>query len=379
MTKTHFLQKKIDFENELMQFINSDPKLKKEYGDVLDKIVEQYAILEKTKEKDDVLQLLGYRAGTLPALAIQIYGVAKERAKPEEERDPDFNEKDVERTVEQLHLRYYSYYEPVDKALLKRMLKKADALPEKERIKGLDFILSNESTNIDEFVEDAYSKTKLSDVEYAKSLFNKSVKELEALDDPLFKLASMVYDENEELEDRYDEFSAIIIALRKEYLNALYAWKGSGLYPDANSTMRFTYGHVAGYKPADAVWYSPFTTLKGVIEKNTGIEPFDMPAKLANLHAQKDFGKWMDPELKDVRVAFTHRCDITGGNSGSAVMNAKGELIGLAFDGNYEAMTSDWQYDYDMQRTISVDIHYVMFITEKFADADYLLEEMGLK
>ena len=94
---------------------------------------------------------------------------------------------------------------------------------------------------------------------------------------------------------------------------------------------------------------------------------------------KKEFGKWMDPELKDVRVAFTHRCDITGGNSGSAVMTAKGELIGLAFDGNYEAMTSDWQYDYDMQRTISVDIHYVMFITEKFADAGYLLEEMGVK
>ena len=379
MTKTNFLQKKIDFEKELIKFINSDPKLKKEYGDVLDHIVALYDKLKETKEKDDILQMFGFGAGTLASLANQIYGVAKERAKPEEERDPDFTEKDVERTVERLHLRYYSYYEPVDKAMLIRVLKKADALSEGSRIKGLESILSDQTKSIEEFVEEAYSKTKLNDVEYAKSLFDKSAKDLDASDDPLIKLAAMLYDENEALEDRNEEFNANIIALRKEYLNALYARKGAGLYPDANGTMRFTYGHVAGYKPADAVWYFPFTTLKGVIEKNTGKEPFDMPAKLSELHEKRDFGKWMDPELKDVPVAFTHRCDITGGNSGSAVMNSKGELIGLAFDGNYEAMTSDWQYDYDMQRTISVDIRYVMFITEKFAGAEHLLKEMGVK
>ena len=378
MNKTNFVQKKIDFEKELMKFITGDQELEKEYGDVLNKIEALYAKLAKTKEKDDVLQMFGFGGGTLVSLANQIYGVAKERAKPAEERDPDFTEKDVERTVERLHLRYYGYYEPVDKAMLKRVLQKANALPEGSRIKGLESILSDQTKSIEEFVEDAYSKTKLNDVEYAKSLFNKSAKELDASDDPLIKLAAMLYDENEALEDRNEEFNANIIALRKKYLDALYAWKGAGLYPDANGTMRFTYGHITGYKPADAVWYSPFTTLKGVIEKNTGKEPFDMPVKLAELHEKRDFGKWMDPELKDVPVAFTHRSDITGGNSGSAVMNGKGELIGLAFDGNYEAMTSDWQYDYDMQRTISVDIRYVMFITEKFAGASYLLEEMGV-
>jgi len=379
MTKTNFLQKKIAFEKELMQFVNSDPKLEQEYGNILDRIKGLYDKLEQTKEKDDVLQTFGYRAGTLTALANEIYGIAKERAKPEDERDPDFTEKGVERTVERLHLRYYSYYEPVDKAMLKRVLIKADALPDESRIKGVEYILSSESQPLDEFVDDAYSKTQLDDVEYAKSLFSKSVEELEALDDPFFKMARMLYEENEALEDRNEEFNANITALRKEYLNALYAWKGAGLYPDANSTIRFTYGNIAGYKPADAVWYSPFTTLKGVIEKNTGEEPFDVPAKLIALHREKGFGKWLDPELNDVPVAFTHRCDITGGNSGSAVMNAKGELIGLAFDGNYEAMTSDWQYDYDMQRSISVDIRYVMFITEKFAGAEYLLKEMGVK
>ena len=94
---------------------------------------------------------------------------------------------------------------------------------------------------------------------------------------------------------------------------------------------------------------------------------------------KKDYGNWVDPELNDVPVAFLHQCDITGGNSGSPVMNAKGELIGVAFDGNYEAMISDWQYDYELQRTISVDIRYVMFVTEKFANAGFILDEMGVK
>ncbi|MBN1351192.1 S46 family peptidase [candidate division KSB1 bacterium] len=378
MTKSNFLQQKIDFEKELMAYINSDKKLKKEYGNVLDKIKALYDKLALTKEKDDVIRMFGF-SGILASLGREIYGVAKEREKPDDKRDPNFTEKGVQRTVERLHLRYYSYYEPTDKAMLKRVLEKANALPEALRIKGLEYIFSNKSQPLDDFVNDAYAESKLSDVEYAKPLFEKSVKELEALNDPFIKMAAMTYEEREDNDDRYDEFAANITELRKEYLNALLAWKGKGLYPDANGTMRFTSGPVAGYQHADAVWYQPFTTLQGVIDKNTGVEPFDMPPKLADLHAKKDFGKWADPRLKDVPVAFTHICDITGGNSGSAVMNAKGELIGLAFDGNYEAMTSDWQYDNNMQRTISVDIHYVLFVTEKFAGADYILKEMGLK
>jgi V8-like Glu-specific endopeptidase len=143
--------------------------------------------------------------------------------------------------------------------------------------------------------------------------------------------------------------------------------------------MRFTSGVVKGYAPQDAVWYFPFTTLKGVLQKERNEYPFDVADKLFELYDKKDFGNWVDPELEQVPVAFTSMCDITGGNSGSPIMNANGELIGLAFDGNYEAMISDWQYDYDLQRTISVDIRYVLFITDKFANAGYLLDEMGVK
>jgi hypothetical protein len=104
-----------------------------------------------------------------------------------------------------------------------------------------------------------------------------------------------------------------------------------------------------------------------------------MPAKLKELHQTRDFGNWVDPDLNDMPIAFLHTTDITNGNSGSPVLNAYGEMIGIAFDGNLEAMLSDWKFDPAIQRTISVDIRYVMFVTEKYAGADYLLEEMGLK
>lgn len=378
MMKTGFVQKKIAFEKELMAFVNGKPELRKKYGDILDRIKAQYGELTKMKQKDDAIGLFGFSSGTLSSLATQIYGVAREREKPEKERNPNFTERGVEQAVKNLHLRFYGYYEPVDKAMLKRVLKKVNEVPAGQRIEGLEYLFQG-GQSIDAFVEQAYSKAKLADVEYARTLFKKSSKELEGLGDPLMTIATGLYDEAEAYQERSQKFSVNITDLRKEYIDALYEWKGAGLYPDANSTMRFTYGHVAGYKPADAVWYKPFTTLKGVVEKNTGEEPFDAPAKLVNLYEKRDLGRWVDSELGDVPVAFTHRCDITGGNSGSPVMNAKGELVGLAFDGNYEAMTGDWQYDYDIQRTISVNIKYVLFLTEKFSGAGYLLKEMGIQ
>ncbi|MGB3862791.1 MAG: S46 family peptidase, partial [Candidatus Aminicenantaceae bacterium] len=312
MIKTNFLERKKNFEKDLMSFIESKPDLKEKYGDILDLIKAQYTELAKLKAKDDAMGLFGFSNGVLSSLASQIYGTAREREKPDEERAPYFTERSVEQTVKNLHLRYFSYYEPVDKAMLKRVLGIVKDLPDGQRIEGLEYLFSG-SQSIDDFVEEAYTKTELMDVEYARSLFDKSSKELEALGDPLINMAAKMYDETEALQKRTEKFNANIISLRKEYIDALYEWKGEGLYPDANGTMRFTYGHVAGYRPADAVWYEPFTTLKGVVEKDTGEFPFDNPDKLNDLWEKKDFGQWADSRLDDVPVAFTHRCDITGG------------------------------------------------------------------
>ncbi|PLW96339.1 MAG: hypothetical protein C0591_08920 [Marinilabiliales bacterium] len=378
MTNTNYVQKKLDFEEEFMDWVNSDPETKAKYGNVLKDIKAQYAIINKTRERDDVLGLLQGLSGTQLGIADMAYGIAMEMEKPKNERRPGYDEDAVQQTIDALQYQYMGYFEPVDKAMMIRALKMVNELPAGQRIEGLEYIFDDPSITIEDFVENAYNTSKLNDLEFSKSLFVMSPDEIVALNDPFIEIAVNIYPLTEKNREVYESFAANVTELRKQYIDALYEWQGSNMYPDANSTMRFTAGPVKGYSPTDAVWYKPFTTLNGVVQKNTGIEPFDAPAKLLELAYEKDYGNWVDPELNDVPVAFLHQCDITGGNSGSPVMNAKGELIGVAFDGNYEAMISDWQYDYELQRTISVDIRYVMFITEKFANAGFILDEMGV-
>jgi len=320
-----------------------------------------------------------FLSGNIYGTARSAYNTAREREKPKKERDPKFSEKDTKRRVDRLGFRYMSFYEPADKALLVKVLKTAAQLPENQQVKELDDFLSENNQTIEQFVDEAYKKTTLKDINAAKSLFNKTSKELEALDDPFINLAKALYPKKEATRKRTERINATLTELRKQYIDALYAWKGMNLYPDANRTIRFSYGQVEGYQPRDAVYYEPFTTIKGMLEKDTGKEPFDMPQALKCLYAKKDFGRWMDSDLKDVPIAFVHKVDSTGGNSGSPALNAKGELVGILFDGNYESMTGDWQYDAEIQRSISVDIRFVMFVTEKLANAQNILKEMGIK
>ena len=149
-------------------------------------------------------------------------------------------------------------------------------------------------------------------------------------------------------------------------------------YPNANSTMRTTYGTVGDYVPADAVEYDYVTTLEGVIEKYVpGDHEFDLPQGFIDLYDAKDYGQYADKN-GDLIINFIHNTDITGGNSGSPVINAKGHLIGTAFDGNWEAMSGDIAFEPELQRTISCDIRYVLFIVDKYAGATHLIEEMDL-
>jgi hypothetical protein len=379
MKRTHFLQKKLDFEKEYLAWANGTPERKAKYADILSKEKVQYVVIEKTKDRDNVFGILQGLSGTMFNVASQVYNVAREMEKPVEERQPGLNEEALKEFAEGLTYAYNDYYEPVDKALLLRVLKMAAALPAGQRITGLEYVLTGSGKTPEQWVDEAYSTTKLRDPEFAKSLIGKPSADIEKTVDPFIKLAISIYPMSEEISKTSEAFAANVTFLRKDYLDALYEWKGTNMYPDANGTIRFTWGPVKGYKPADAVWYYPFTSLQGVVDKNTGEEPFNAPAGLVSLEENKDFGKWSDPELNDVPVAFLNQCDITGGNSGSPVLNAKGEITGVAFDGNYEAMISDWQYDYALQRCIAVDIRYVLFVTEKFGNAGFLLKEMGVK
>ena len=150
-------------------------------------------------------------------------------------------------------------------------------------------------------------------------------------------------------------------------------------YPDANRTLRFTYGDVKGYVPRDAAIYQPFTNLSGVIEKDTGREPFDVPEKLKQLYRAHDFGPYATPDGQNVPVDFLSTTDIIGGNSGSPIMNGRGEQVGIIFDGNYEGLGNDFFYNDAKGRAIAVDIRYVLFIADKFGGAGYILKELDIK
>ncbi len=378
MREQNFFKQKQAFEQDVRRFIQKDPQHRERFGNLFKEIEAVYDKINAHRERDFILGSMRWTAGTLTSMANNIMYVAHQRALPEDERDPEFSEKDVQRRLQRLKFSYMNYNAGVDQMLFTRMLNKVFNLPEKQRIETLQYV-QDEYESLDRFVQTVFENTQLDSVAHVKSLYDKSLKELQDSDDPLLKFAEALYPEFKAKRERDRMVEARLTELRRKYMTLLKSYQDEMLYPDANGTMRFTYGYVKGYSPKDAVWYKPFTTLSGVMEKDTGEPPFDVPETLKTLHSNNNFGGWEAEHLKDVPVAFTHTCDITGGNSGSPVLNARGNLVGIAFDGNYEALISDWKYLPDIQRTISVDIRYVLFITEKFGQAERILKEIGVK
>lgn len=363
-----FLAKHKSEELKLTEFINKDKKLKKRFVHVLPKINELIKEKESYNDYDQMLNAFGYHSGLLYNFAEYAYETAREREKPEADRDPDFSEKRVKEYVKQLPTRFYSYHEGNDKAILKYAMKKASAL-------NKDYYIELPQ-NTETWVNNAYRKTKLNDPKFVEKLFSMSLSDIESLDDPIVQFAISLYAPKLEQKQRNRNWTARMNEAREQYMELLAIYTQTPQYPDATGTMRFTYGKVEGYSPRDAVYYKAFTTLSGAIAKNTGKEPFDLPQKLREIKPNK---RWIDPELNDVPSCFLLTTDITNGNSGSSIMNGKGELVGLAFDGNYEAMTSDWMFQPEIQRTIGVDIRYILFITGEYAGGNWILNEMGVK
>jgi len=377
--KLHLLDKKKAFEQQFRQFLAQHPDLNQKYGSVLDDIGKLYVDLRRFAPVQSWLGAL--RFASLPSAVITAYRYAVEKEKPEAEREPGYTEKNMEETRKRLAYRNRQYVRSVDVALMKAMLHKLADLPAEQQPAFLKGILGDKTGDaakkaIDDYVDNLFAHTRFQNLLDADTLFTMSLQKLKTLHDPLIDFAEKYYETIKPLEEKSKVFADKVTRLRREYMKALFAWKGEKLYPDANRTLRFTYGVIRGYQPRDAVIYLPQTRLSGVLEKNTGKYPFHAPEKLFELEAQKDFGPYEDAALHDVPVDFLHTTDITGGNSGSPVLNGRGELIGIAFDGNYEAMTSDYQFDESITRTISVDIRYVLFILDKFSGAKNILKEL---
>ena len=249
---------------------------------------------------------------------------------------------------------------------------------EEERPALLNEMNKKYKGNMEKYIDDVYeSSIMASEKNVQKFLKKPTAKKLQK--DMAVQLRNAIYGKYREIMNSQKEFNNTINGLHKRYLKGLMEMAGEApMAPDANFTMRLTYGSVKAYQPKDGVTYNHYTTLNGVMEKedNTSSE-FTVPARLKELYLTKDYGDYALPN-GDLPVAFLTTNDITGGNSGSPVMNSRGELIGLAFDGNWESLSSDINFNKELQRCINVDIRYVLFIIEKYGNCKRLIDEMNI-
>jgi hypothetical protein len=284
-----------------------------------------------------------------------------------------------EKLLKEAEIFYKDYHAPTDvkiaKALLKVFVEKVNKsdwpqalIKAKKKYKG----------DLDKYVDDWFAKSVFVSFDKLKAFIGKaSAKQLD--NDPVMQLTATGQDKANALSVSIRAYGLQLSKGRRHFLAGLMEMQSDRVfYPDANSSTRLTYGNILGYDPKDAVHYKYYTTLEGVMEKEDPDNwEFVVPEKLKALYLAKDYGRYALPDGK-LPVCFLSNNDITGGNSGSPVLNGHGELIGIAFDGNWEALSGDITFEPNLQRCISVDIRYVLFIIEKYAGATHLIDEMTI-
>jgi hypothetical protein len=232
--------------------------------------------------------------------------------------------------------------------------------------------------NLDKIIETAYASTRLNKLEYLNELFEKNASEINKVDDPFIRWIAELQPRMKAIKKKNDKRNGALTKLSAQWAEVKKRYSEEEFIPDANRTFRLTYGYIQGYSPADAVYKSPLTTLTGVIEKTTSEEPYNTPQKVIDLYNARDFGKFASNKLNDLPVGILYSTDTSGGNSGSPVLNAMGELVGLNFDRAFEATINDFAWSESYSRSIGVDIRYVLWVTQKFAEAEHIIEEIGI-
>jgi len=325
------------------------------------------------------------KRATLLSAAQRLYRLAREGQKPDAERESGYQQRDMAFFRQSMQALERRYDPAVDKAVWMYFLEQYLNAPEDARVAVLDEALGLpaewDAEAVSEALDRFYSASELGDVEHRLALMDREPEWFEASDDPFIRAAVALYDHEMAQEKAAKDRSGRMQVLRPEYMRAIIAWQkdqGFAAYPDANGTLRVTYGTVMGGSPKDGLAYLPFTTLEGITEKDTGQPPFDAPKRQLDLIRDKEYGPYALESIGSVPVNFLSDLDTTGGNSGSATLNARGELVGLLFDGTIESVNSDWDFDPRTTRSIQVDTRYMLWVMDKLDDADALIEEMTI-
>ncbi|MBT1443878.1 S46 family peptidase [Shewanella sp. JM162201] len=358
-------------------------------------------IIESQQQYQTNYYFVNAQSSDLLGAANSLYRLAKEKQKPDAEREQGYQERDLKMFADKLKRIDKSFDVRVDKVLWQADIESYLAQP--NRVAVLDEQLNlSDSAALGSKLDSLYGATSLIDQATRLGWMDKSPAEFEQSSDPFIKLAVALYDTRMAQEKAEKTLDGKLSIARPAMMKAIIAFnkdKGLPVYPDANGTLRITYGMVDGYQSRDALYKQPFTKLDGIVAKHTGVEPFNAPQKVldaikaGNLGSHKVDDLYPDarsficklfscldkPEaFGSVPVNFLSSVDTTGGNSGSPVFNGKGELVGLNFDSTYEAITKDWFFNPEITRAIHVDIRYILWMMDKVDNAQNLLSEMDL-
>jgi hypothetical protein len=367
------IDKKRADETAFRAWVAADPARQAAYGPAISALDGLIAESNKSALVSQAGGLLS--RGQLYAAARLAYRWAQERAKPDALRESGYQDRDRRQLAERLTQIEKRFDAGVDRRLFEQALAEYRRLPQADRNAGFDSVIAEIG------LDRLYAETRLADTARRLALLDMPASAFEASDDPFIRLAVAGSPAELANENTAKARAGDLPKARAAYMDARFAWaamEGRTLYPDANGSLRFTFGNIAGRQRDGLIW-KPFTTAAGILEQQTGREPFNAPARTIAAIKTGDFGKYIAPELGTLPVNYLSTVDITNGNSGSSTLNARGEFVGLAFDGTIDGVISDWWFDPAIIRTIHVDSRYMLWTMDKIDGATRLLVEMGVK
>lgn len=379
--KGDLLERKQQLEKDLSKWLDANPAMQAKHGDSLTAL--HKLIQEDSKNRDQKIRDFAIQRDALSAIANKLYRLSIEKQKPDSEREPGFQDRDLTRIKESMKRFDRRWDKGVAKALSLYYVSLYAKLPKDLRVASFDrYMELDKGFDAKKFakkLDKMLAKTALTDQATRLAWMDKSAADFKKSADPYIQLAVATYDDRYKIEQQDKDKAGRYQNLRPKYMAALidyYQAKNKPVYADANSTLRVTYGNVIGYYPQDGLYATPFTTLEGLAAKHTGKEPFISPDKQLELIKAKSYGKYLDKKLNSVQVNFLGNLDITGGNSGSPTLNAKAEFVGLVFDGVYESIIGDWDFNPPLNRSIHVSSAYMLWVMEYIDGADNLIKEM---